>query len=581
MKDILQKYWKWSLATLPVKKDKSPAVKTWKDCEKDLSAYDNAFGIGIICGTPSNYLECLDFDNHFADAKDTLSRFIEEIKPLYDKHKFPIQMSQNGGYHLLYRCSDVEGNKKLAQRPKWDEKRNRFVPDAIIETRGEGGYFCATPTPGYTLLRNSFEKMPLIFPDERKFIIEVAKSFNTWHEPKVEEVEKDGRPGDLFNQSLESKNEMVRALKDEGWQELNNGRWRRPGKKEGISATLGIVAENIFYCFTANGYPFEPNKAYTAFQVVTLLKYKGEFSEFAAELAERYKLDKPTRKAVSTQEERADKRDIDYDAILENAYIDLRIPIPKPPVIMRIHDFEAGYLNSRRLFTLGNFSAITGKGKSKKTYLSSIFLAAAINSSLMYRKIEGCLPEKKRVVLAFDTEQSIYDAFVVGKRVEKMLTTAKDVKGFFALREYEPLERCHIIAHALEKFKDSIGYVLIDGIADLAKANNDEEEATRVVGLLMKWSKMYNCHIQVIIHQNKADNFATGHLGSSIIKKAEAVLSVEKDQNNSRFSKVRCDMIRGTADFKEFDFMIQDDGVPVIEENLKMANYEIREFDAF
>ena len=134
--------------------------------------------------------------------------------------------------------------------------------------------------------------------------------------------------------------------------------------------------------------------------------------------------------------------------------------------------------------------------------------------------------------MSFDTEQSTYEAFIVGKRIEKMLTHQKDEKGFFALREYEPLERCNIISHALEKFKDNIGYVLIDGIADLAKCNNDEEEATRVVSLLMKWTKIYNCHITVVIHQNKGDNFATGHLGSSIMKKSEVIISVEKQKEN-------------------------------------------------
>jgi hypothetical protein len=61
-----------------------------------------------------------------------------------------------------------------------------------------------------------------------------------------------------------------------------------------------------------------------------------------------------------------------------------------------------------------------------------------------------------------------------------------------------------------------LGFVVIDGIADLANAINDEIEASRVVSLLMRWTKIYNCHIHVIIHENKADNNATGHLGSSI-----------------------------------------------------------------
>ena len=43
--------------------------------------------------------------------------------------------------------------------------------------------------------------------------------------------------------------------------------------------------------------------------------------------------------------------------------------LAKPPIIMKIRDFETGALWDKRLFTLGNFSAITGKTKSKKTFL--------------------------------------------------------------------------------------------------------------------------------------------------------------------------------------------------------------------
>lgn len=60
---------------------------------------------------------------------------------------------------------------------------------------------------------------------------------------------------------------------------------------------------------------------------------------------------------------------------------------------------------------------------------------------------------------------------------------------------------------------------MIDGIADLAMAINDEIEASRVVSLLMKWTKLYNIHITLVIHQNKNDEYATGHLGSAILKR--------------------------------------------------------------
>jgi len=203
-----------------------------------------------------------------------------------------------------------------------------------------------------------------------------------------------------------------------------------------------------------------------------------------------------------------------------------------------------------RLFTLGNFSAITGKSKSKKTFLTTLFLSAACGFEIE-NKIRGALPPEKSGELFFDTEQSRYDSYVTAKRIERMVGQVENF-GAFELRQFNHMERCEIIGSALEKFAGKIGFVVIDGIADLASAINDEDEATRVVSLLMKWTAVYECHICVVIHQNKMNNFATGHLGSAILKKAEAIISVEKNEGDKTNSTVKCDLIRGTQDFDDF-----------------------------
>ena len=121
MIDTLKHYNSKGLACLPVKKDKSPAdgLVTWKGGVSVAENYKNAYGIGILCGQVSGWLECIDFDNHFGDAKDVISSFITapEIKELYEKYKFPIESTMNGGFHLFYRCDEINGNKKLAQKP--------------------------------------------------------------------------------------------------------------------------------------------------------------------------------------------------------------------------------------------------------------------------------------------------------------------------------------------------------------------------------------------------------------------------------------------------------------------------------
>ena len=89
---------------------------------------------------------------------------------------------------------------------------------------------------------------------------------------------------------------------------------------------------------------------------------------------------------------------------------------------------------------------------------------------------------------------------------------------------------------------------------------NEESEALKIQEMLLSYTKSYNCHILCIIHQNKADNYATGFLGSALIKKAELVMSIKKENN---LSIVSCDYIRGSVEFEDFYLDIQD-GLPVV-----------------
>ena len=106
---------------------------------------------------------------------------------------------------------------------------------------------------------------------------------------------------------------------------------------------------------------------------------------------------------------------------------------------------------------------------------------------------------------------------------------------------------------------------MIDGVADLVEDINDIEQSNKIISTLMKWSKDYNLYISTIIHQNKNDNYATGHLGSALIKKSEAVISVEKHSENPKYSKVSCDNIRGAMEFEDFSFYIDDNLMPKID----------------
>ena len=536
MHSAAEKYNKAGLKVLPVKKDKSPLLPGRWNEGMNPDQFADAYGIGVICGQISGGVECLDFDNHQNDAKERLTEFMNQC----ELSGLTVIKTGGGGYHVLYRCEQTEGNQKLARVPI--KENGKLRPDAVIETKGDNGYIVAAPTPGYKVLRGSMEDIKQITSQQRENLLELARSFNKWVEVRREQTEERGRPGDMYNESVDAIEDAKTALRNEGWTDIGRGMWRRPGKKEGVSATFGVVARNVFYCFTANGYPFEEGHGYLPFQVVGLLTHSGDFKKFAGELAERYT---PEKTPPHT--------------LLNKAKIDLSKQVMRPPVVMARLEWnkqKASYDNIR-MFTLGNFSAIIGKAKSKKTIFLTM-LAACVAGNAFPREIEIQLPEGKKKMVYFDTEQGDYDVYMTAKRIMAMSKS----KGFdmYQLREFEPRQRCEMIEQYLKE-NPQVGFVVIDGVADLGVAINDEEEATRITSLLMRWTKQYNCHIVNVIHQNKMNEFATGHLGSYIMKKAEIIISVTKDAENKDKSKVSCDMSRA-MDFEDFGIGIDDNGIP-------------------
>lgn len=558
--EAYRKYRANGFACHPTKVDKTPLIPTnWKQGFSE-DAFVNAVGIGVICGKISGGLECLDFDNHFGDAKNILTEYISipEVQAIFKKHKLPIEMSMRGGFHLMFRCSVNEGNRKLAQR-----KNKQGKPEAIIETRGEGGYFCAYPSSGYTIKKNDIFTIATISPIERATLIDAACSFNEYSQPAYRsEYETGDRPGDIYNRDDQSVRDVEGLLLSNGWKKIDNYKWRRPGKDEGVSATLGKVASNVFYCFTSNAHPFEPNTAYSPFQVLSLLKYNGDFKEAAKSIA-------PVSVTLPAQPKTGKISQSEMDRILENARIDTSKPIEKPPVIISIKEQSGTQTITKRLCTLGNFSCIKGKAKSRKTFLISLITAAVLNDESV-DKFVADLPTGKDGIMYFDTEQSDYDCANVISRIERM--SGRRLLKSFALREYSPLDRCDIIEYAFKKWGNETALCVIDGIADCAVAINEEDEATRVSSMLLRLTKTYNCHITTVIHENKNDNFATGHLGSSIMKKAEAIITVTKVKEIPNMSDVNCDMSRG-IEFEPFSFVISADGIPKIEGTPKPTSY--------
>ena len=317
MKSVAKKYIDAGLCALPaIKKQKRPTV-SWKKYQHELpKAVELDFlfprttdGICLVCGEVSGNLELLDFDQ----AGKMFPAWKEKI-PADLAARLVVESSQSGGLHIVYRCAEkIPGNLKLAG----DES------GVLIETRGEGGLFLCSPTPGYEMQQGDLTAIPTITGAERALLIDTAREFDTQAEPKLTKnkttetpakrsqiVEQEGRPGDAYNRSGDVRDVLTRT----GWtfvfKDDKNEHWRRPGKTKGESATLRL-ADNVFHVFTSSTV-FEASTAYSSHAVYTELAHGGDWSASTAELANLGYGEKKSKKFVD------EFPDIDISGLLDN-----------------------------------------------------------------------------------------------------------------------------------------------------------------------------------------------------------------------------------------------------------------------
>jgi len=108
-----------------------------------------------------------------------------------------------------------------------------------------------------------------------------------------------------------------------------------------------------------------------------------------------------------------------------------------------------------------------------------------------------------------------------------------------------------------------------------------------IVSKLMKWSEERNILITTVLHQNKGDNNARGHIGTELNNKAETVLSISKSTDNEMVSIVAPEMCRNLEP-QSFAFEIDQNGIPYIsdfeinqKQEKKMTKKELFEYYKF
>jgi hypothetical protein len=247
------------------------------------------------------------------------------------------------------------------------------------------------------------------------------------------------------------------------------------------------------------------------------------------------------------------------DLALIQCKIDPEEEITAAPICLEF----SGKNGSAIVGTYGNFSAVIGKAKSRKTFLISLVAASFITLRFLMGKIKATAHQPKNKILLFDTEQSRFHLQKVVRRIFSLAGNCNaDQFEAYCLRTFDPKTRLAMMKRKLLS-EPNTALAIIDGIRDVVFDINDAKEATEITTDLMKLSEELGIHIMVVIHQNKNDNNARGHLGTEIINKAESVLQVAKDSNNDQVSIVEAERCR-EKEFEPFAFRITEEGLPEI-----------------
>lgn len=263
-------------------------------------------GIGLVTGKVSGNVEALDCDRYeiFLTFGNIMRGIGQDL--LLDRLLAGYQDRSPRGAHTLWRCETIEKNLSLATRYDLDAHGNiqrnakgKALTKGLIETRGEGGYLVIPPSHGrthpsgepYVQVSGGLSTIATISPEERKIILDVARSLTEVQDDKKQEKtdhtqhkENGGtRPGDIFN----ARATWEEILEPHGWVKVydhaGKGYWRRPGKERGISATTNYADSDFLYVFSTST-DFESERGYSKFSAFTLLNHNGDFEKAAADL---------------------------------------------------------------------------------------------------------------------------------------------------------------------------------------------------------------------------------------------------------------------------------------------------------
>jgi P4 family phage/plasmid primase-like protien len=402
VREAALKYKASGLSLIPIRTDKSkaPALSAWQQgLSYDqfnfyfINQFSPLVGIGVLGGPLSGNLEVLDFDVTYGDV---WPQFVGAMKSEgYGGllNSIPAVRTPSSGHHLYYRVSgNASHNKKVAETEEGK---------TLIEIRGDGGQVLAPGCPPschhnlglYTCEHLSPEMAPIITPGERANLIRIASTFNCRvaavpaapAAARPRPAEAGQRPGDAYNQTRD----CLQVLEKHGWKISkwlgDKAELLRPGKTDtsinSLSATWNHGGSNVFYCWTSNGSPFDPNASYTPFRVYSLLEHAGDDRAAAAALGQLGYGDPPKRRNESSQA--AQFTDDDVPPFQMSTYD----PLPSDPDLILVEPTETPKRGPSRPKKSTSTSDDDEGGYRPSDYALAVDWAASVEGKWLY--VEG------------------------------------------------------------------------------------------------------------------------------------------------------------------------------------------------
>lgn len=295
-------YLSYGLNPVPVGDDKAPLREKHSSSlmtEDEVLEFEFK-NIGISTGIISGGLEAIDFDLKNAQDPKLIMKVFKSKVPIEVLNKVIVQQTFSGGYHMIYRCEDISSSRKLAKNKDGL---------AIIETRGEGGYIKCAPSDGYKLLQGTFDKIPILTPNERLQLFISAKMLNATliKEAKKKLTFEDNEYIKKFPDYNEDIVIGLELLEKHGWiKHSEDSIWinfTRPESKSGELHGGYNKDGKFFYCFSTAQDVFETERPYNNHAIFAELECDGNYRKAYAKLYDSGYGDLSERDIRQTKEE--------------------------------------------------------------------------------------------------------------------------------------------------------------------------------------------------------------------------------------------------------------------------------------